>query len=849
MRFLSPCPVDVILPEVKEKVRRNPSVVLHAPPGAGKTTRIPLALLDILPPEAGRIIMLEPRRIAAVSAARWMAQTLGEEPGETVGYSIRFDSRLSKATRIEVVTEGILTRRIQNDPALEGIAVVIFDEFHERNLHSDLALALCLDLQSGLREDLRILVMSATLDCEPICSLLGGAALIRCAGKAFPVEERYLPPERRDGPVQTSVTHAVCTALRETEGDILAFLPGAGEIRACAEGLRKTLGGRAEDIEACPLYGELSFEEQQRALSPSRKRKVILATNIAETSLTIEGVRVVIDSGLTRRLRHDPSTGMNRLITASVSKAEAEQRKGRAGRLAPGVCYRLYTPHEYRSMVPFAQPEICVSDLSPLSLELAAWGVRDPRALSWIDLPPAAAWEKARRLLADLGALDDSGSLTPAGRAMVGMPLHPRLARMLLKGRELGCPDLAADLAAVLSERDVMRGGSERRIGRSIEPDISERLDLLRSWRTKEGAAENGDALSLKRTAKAARQLLRLIGADRGVTEKDIHSDTISRLLLCAFPDRIAKRREDGAGRFVMAQGRGMRLSTASRMGQSPFIIAVNVDAGEGTEGFVHMASALTADLIRSECDRLIRTCREVRWDKRDERIVGAIEERIGSVVLSSRPFNPSDEEAAPVLCDLIRSVPGTVIFSAEARQFQGRVSLMRNLFPEERWPDLSDEHLPACPEEWLLPWLSGVRSSNALSRVDIREALKARLSHDQMRALEMRAPAAVTVPSGRKVQIDYTSGDVPILAVKLQELFGLADSPEIAGGRVKLLLHLLSPARRPVQITRDLRAFWETGYHQVKKELKGRYPKHPWPDDPWSAQPTQRTKTARAEK
>ncbi len=845
MQFLSSCPVDEVLHGLKKKVRSNTAVVLQAPPGAGKTTRVPLELLDVLPPGAGRIVMLEPRRIAAVSAAKWMAQTLGEEPGGTVGYSIRFDSRVSAATRIEVVTEGILTRRIQNDPGLDGIGMVIFDEFHERSLHSDLALVLCLDLRSGLREDLKILVMSATLDCGPISSLLGGAPVVTSSGKAFPVEERYRPgPQKRR--VHEDVADAVRTALRETTGDILAFLPGAGEIRACAELLQEMPGGANEDMEVHPLYGELSFEEQQRAILPSRRRKVILSTNIAETSLTIDGVRVVVDSGLTRRLRYDVPAGMNRLITGPVSRAEAEQRKGRAGRLAPGICYRLYSPHAYRSMIAFAPPGMRVSDLTPLVLELAAWGVKDPLALSWLDVPAAAGLDSARRLLTDLGALDHSGLITAAGRAMVRMPLHPRLARMLLRGRELGCPGLAADLAALLSERDVMRRGKEESAERRKEPDVAERLDLLKSWRRDGRAAADSVTRALRAVNKTAGQLKRLNGTGKGTAEENFRPASVSRLLLCAFPDRIAKRGEEGGNRFVLTQGRGVRLPSASLMCQSPFIIAVNVDAGEGAEGFVHVASPLTADLIRSECGGLIGTFRRVVWDKNEERIAGVIEERIGSVVLSSKTFIPSDEEAGPALCEAIGSTPGILRFSDEARQLQGRVGMLRRVFREEPWPDLSGEHLMSFPEEWLLPWLSGVRCRRDLAGVDICEALKARLSREQLRLLDVRAPVAVGVPSGRRVRIDYTSGDVPVLAVKLQEMFGLADSPEIAGGRVKLLLHLLSPARRPVQITRDLKAFWENGYHQVKRELKGRYPKHPWPDDPWNAAPTHKTKARR---
>ncbi|MDH4231697.1 MAG: ATP-dependent helicase HrpB, partial [Nitrospirota bacterium] len=449
-------PIDSILSELKEAVFRSRSVVLHAPPGAGKTTRVPLALLDLIPADKGRIIMLEPRRIAAVSAARWMAKNLGEEVGHTVGYSIRFDRKVSKKTRIEVVTEGILTRRLQADPGLEGIAMVIFDEFHERSLHADLALALCLDVRRVLREDLKLLVMSATMDCGQVSALLGGAPVITSEGKAFYVEERYFAEERGKS-ITARVVDAVNTALKSDSGDILVFLPGAGEIRACAEALRAALERKDEVVSLHPLYGDLPFEEQERAILPSKNRKIVLATNIAETSLTIEGVEIVVDTGLTRRLQYDPSTGMNRLITGSVSRASAEQRKGRAGRLGPGLCCRLYSRNSFQGMVPFSPPEILVTDLSSLVLELAVWGVKKPSGLSWLDAPPEAAWNAALDLLKNLGALDQEGSATPVGRQMSRLPLHPRLSRLMQRAGELGCQGLGGDLAALLSERDILR--------------------------------------------------------------------------------------------------------------------------------------------------------------------------------------------------------------------------------------------------------------------------------------------------------------------------------------------------------------------------------------------------------
>ncbi len=831
-------PIDVILPELNEAVRGHPSIVLHAPPGAGKTTRVPLSLLEALPARQGRIVMLEPRRIAAVSAARWMARTLGEEAGGTVGYTIRFDSKVSARTRIEVVTEGVLTRRIQADPGLNGTALVIFDEFHERSIHADLALALCLDVRKGLRTDLKVLVMSATLDTGPIAALLGGARVITSAGKSYPVEERYL--EERAGPLSPRIIAAVRTALRETSGDILVFLPGSGEIRSCACELTATLDLNEERIALHALYGDLPFEEQERAIAPDRTmRKIVLATNIAETSLTIEGVHVVIDGGLTRMLRYDPATGMNRLVTVPVSRASAEQRKGRAGRLGPGVCYRLYNRHSLQSMVPFTQPEILVSDLAPLALELAVWGVKDPAALSWLDTPPSAAWEAGLSLLRDLGALDSSGSVTSLGRAMARLPLHPRLSRLMLRAKELGCVHLGADLAALVTERDIFRHNAAERINE--DPDFTERLDVLRSWRREKATGGGADQSALRSVERTATQLKHLMPEAQRSDATD--PGTVSRLLLAAYPDRVCKRRDEGGGRFVHVQGRGVRLSKDSHLGSNSYIIAVSVDAGEKAEGFVHMAAPITEELLRAECPDRIETVRRVEWDRKENRVIAAREERYGALLLSSRPFTPGDEEAAPILCGVVRTTPGALVFRSEARQFQGRVGLIKRVFPEESWPDLSDEQLLSRPDEWLVPSLHGIRTSQQLSNLNILPTLRALLSREQGRLLEERAPTAITVPSGSRIAIDYTAGKQTVLAVKLQEMFGLVDTPVIAGGRVKLLLHLLSPARRPVQITQDLKGFWNTGYPLVKKDLKGRYPKHPWPDEPWNAVPTRRAK------
>ncbi len=832
-------PIDEILPKLLQTVGSHANVVLHAPPGAGKTTRVPLALLDIIPPANGRIIMLEPRRIAAASAARWMASCLGEEVGQTVGYTIRFDSRLSAATRIEVVTEGILTRRIQNDPLLEGVALIIFDEFHERSIHADLGLALCLDVQRQVREDLKLLVMSATLECGPLAALLGNAPVVASAGRTFPVEEVYLEDHDRS-PLPARMAAAISRVLPLTEGDILVFLPGAGEIRACATRLEEAEKG----IVVHQLYGDLPFDEQQAAILPGRQRKVVLATSIAETSLTIEGVRIVIDCGLSRRLRHDPASGMNRLVTIRESKASAEQRKGRAGRLAPGFCYRLFSRHTFSAMTPYALPEIMEADLAPLLLELAAWGVSDPVGLSWLDPPPEAALGAARQLLDQLGALDGAGRITPLGSAMAGLPLHPRQARLLLRARDLGRRRLGCDLAALVSERDIFRRyDAATHAGLS---DISDRLESLQAWRTDGSVLQQTDRSALKGVERVSRQLERMIasGAEqRGLPGQE---DTIARLLLAAYPDRLARRREGGDDRYQLAGGRGARLSPRSVVKNTEYIVAVDVDVdagGEG-EGIIHLASAVTLDLVRQELAPLIERQSAVSWSEREGRVVSLLEERVGAVSLSAKPYAATSGELLPVVLEAVRASRLKLLTLGEGgRQLQGRVALLRRAYPDQGWPDLSDDQLLESLDEWLAPHLSGVRTEQDLASLDVAAAVGTLLDYRQKRDLDDLTPTHLMVPSGSRIRLDYTSGELPVLAVKLQELFGLAETPTVAGGRVAVLLHLLSPAGRPIQVTQDLKGFWNGAYHQVKKELKGRYPKHPWPDDPWSAQPTRRTK------
>jgi len=616
---MPPLPIDVILPELLRTIDRHPNCVLHAPPGAGKTTRVPLALLDVIPAAAGKILMLEPRRLAAVSAARWMARCLGEDAGQTVGYSIRFDSCITPRTRIEVVTEGILTRRIQNDPLLEGVAMVLFDEFHERSIHADLGLALCLDVQRQVRPDLKILVMSATLDCEPLSSLMGAAPVLSSTGRSFPVQEIYLE-DQPHGPLPPRVVAATLRALAETEGDVLVFLPGAGEIRSCAARLTDAgLGQRGISIH--PLFGDLPFEQQQSAIQPGRQRKVVLATSIAETSLTIEGVRTVVDCGLSRRLRHDQGSGMNRLVTVRESQASAEQRRGRAGRLAPGFCYRLYSRHTYQAMTPHTPPEILDSDLSPLLLELSAWGVADPGVLSWLDPPPSASLSAARQLLADLEALDGAGRVTALGGGMARFPLHPRLSRLLLRSQDLGCPDVGCDLAALLSERDIVRRSVGGRAGGRSTTTVEERLELLREWRTSGRTPEHADTGALKAVERVARQLQRMLGMRPKETADSGDPDLLCRLLLAAYPDRVATLRDGDEGRYLLANGRGARLASAASVSRIPLLIAVSVDGGDQSEGVIHQAEAVSELVLRSELGQRIEVREDVLWDSREGRM------------------------------------------------------------------------------------------------------------------------------------------------------------------------------------------------------------------------------------
>ena len=822
-------PVETILPELAEALTSFGTAVLQAPPGSGKTTRVPLALLDAPWLTGQRILMLEPRRLAATNAARYMASLRGEKVGDAVGYSIRYQRRVGSATRLEVVTEGLLTRRLQNDPELTGVGLVIFDEFHERSLQADLALALCRDVQQGLRDDLRILVMSATLDAEPLSRLLDDCPIITASGRSFPVTIAYL---NSAGRVAESTAQGIRHALQATRGDLLAFLPGRGEIDHCHDLLRDF----SPDIALLPLHGSMPFADQEAALLPGDRRRVVLATNVAETSLTIEGIETVVDSGWERRPRFDPARGMTRLERVRISQASAEQRAGRAGRLGPGFCYRLWTEGEQGALLPFAPPEIRQADLAPLAFELAQWGIPDASSLSWLDQPSPDQLDVAHSLLQLLGAMDSHDGLTRLGRCMAQYPAHPRLARLLVAAVDAGCPGLGSDLVALLSERDLLPGTS-RVANTTGASDLLERLLLLqRDASPRRGPVQRAAAYWRKRT-----------GAGR---ETAPDPDTIGRLLACAYPDRLALRRSQGERSYLLRNGQGALLSASSVVGDAEWLVAVDLAGRERGDGEIRLANALSREAVEELFGSDLVWQREVGWDDAADRLVVREVRRLGALLLQVRPTKVRAEDSVPALLDLLRRRGLDLLpWTRETRQLQARACLLHAQLPDQGWPDLSDTALLADLEEWLPAWLTKVKRRSDLSRVDLLAALKTQLGWTRQTALDRLAPERLEVPSGSRIRLDYCSGDVPVLAVKLQEMFGLAETPQLVDGRLPVLLHLLSPAGRPLAVTRDLKNFWDCVYPEVKKEMKGRYPKHPWPDDPWQASATRRTKQAETRK
>lgn len=818
-------PIDPLLPDIWHTLAEHRALVLQAPPGAGKTTRVPPALLDAPWLAGRRIIMLEPRRLAARAAARYMARERDEEVGETVGYRVRNETCVGRTTRIEVVTEGVLTRLLQADPALSDYGLVVFDEFHERSLHADLALALTLDSRQALRDDLRVLVMSATLDGAAVARLLGDAPVLTSEGRSFPVITRYAPPPR-EVRIEQHVAGLVLRVLREERGSVLVFLPGAGEIRR----VQALLEGRFDPgVRLVPLYGDLPPAMQDEAIAPAAPgmRKVVLATSIAETSLTIEGVRVVIDAGLARLPRFDPVSGMTRLVTVRVSRAAADQRRGRAGRLEAGVCYRAWSEAEDARLAPQTRPEILDADLAPLALELAGWGATDPASLAWLDPPPAAHYAQAVDLLQQLGALDAARRITAHGRAMLALGTHPRLAHMMLRGRELGAGGLACDIAALLAERDILRGAANAGV------DLRLRLERLQS----------GDHDT---RLHAVRENARVLRRELGVRDERADVERAGELLALAYPDRIAQRRPGTAPRYLLANGRGAFLATPDRLMNAPYLAIAELD-GDPREARVFLAAPLSPAELGEAAGERLTTEEIVQWDQATQAVIARRRLRYGALVLEDRPLAEPDPDAVGrALLEGLRALGVAGLpWTPALRNFQARVMFLRRL-EGERWPALDDATLTVTLDEWLGPFLGGRTRLAQIDAALLGQALEARLDWSLRRSLDELAPTHLVVPSGSRIPLDYTQGEIPVLAVRLQEMFGLADTPRIAGGRVPVLLHLLSPAHRPVQVTSDLAGFWRTSYHDVKKDLKGRYPKHHWPDDPLAAEPTARTKLKR---
>lgn len=836
-------PIDAVLPALRQAFADRNEAVLEAPPGAGKTTRVPLALLHEAWLAGQTILMLEPRRLAARAAAERLASELGERVGETVGYRIRLDSKVGPDTRIEVVTEGILTRRLQDDPSLEGVGLLIFDEFHERSLDADLALALTLNGRALFRDEqpLKILLMSATLEGERLSGLLDDAPVISSEGRMFPVSMQWGRPFQPGEFIEPRVVQTVLDALGNESGSVLVFLPGQAEIRRVNQQLADAIGERS-DVMLCPLHGELDLSAQRAAIepAPTGKRKVVLATNIAETSLTIDGVRVVVDAGLARVPRFDPGSGMTRLDTQRISRASATQRAGRAGRLEPGVCYRLWSEAQHDQLAAYGAAEILQADLAGLALQLARWGV-EPAHLTWLDLPPAAAYAQAQDLLARLGALmrEPGGAwkITAHGQSMAQVPAHPRIAHLLLRGHELGLGALACDVAALLGERDILRGAGA---------DLHSRLTLLAgAERAAKGA--QGGVQRARQLSKQYRGYLRG-AACKAVTDPD-HPRWLGALLALAYPDRVAQQRRPGGAEYRLANGRAALFAEPDALMKQPWLVIADLGSRQGQrEERIYLAAEFEPALFESVLAEQVTVFDQLDWDEREGVFRAERQRKAGELIISREPLTGLDDSArGQALLALVRRKGLELLpWTPELRQWQARVGLLRQLdlqkLSESEWPDVSNDALLATLEHWLLPYLGKVTRLSHFGNLDLSSILHNLLPWPLPQRLEEWAPHHLTVPSGSSVRLDYSESP-PVLAVRLQELFGLADTPRIANGRQSVKLHLLSPARRPVQVTQDLANFWRSTYAEVKKDLKGRYPKHYWPDDPLIAEPTARVK------
>lgn len=826
-------PVNKIIPLLKAKLEKEPVVILQAPPGAGKSTVLPLTLINEKWLNGKKIIMLEPRRLATRSVAARMASLLKEDLAETVGYRIRFENKISKNTKIEVVTEGILTRMLQNDNALDSVGLVIFDEFHERSLNADLALALCTQIQQVLRNDLRILIMSATLDGAKLSSLLNNAPILTSEGRQYPVDIQYLNSDEKIY-LHLRIANAIKKALREKTGDILAFLPGAGEIIRTQQILEEA----NSDISVQPLYGDLSQQKQQEAIlpHPQKKRKVVLATSIAETSLTIEGITVVIDSGYSRLPRFDIQSGLTQLETVKVTKDAADQRAGRAGRLGPGTCYRLWSEGAHIHLIPNRKPEILEADLAPLMLELSLWGIQELNELMWLTTPPPAAVSQAKELLTQLGALQNN-RITTKGKEMLQMPTHPRLAHMLIEavafqknkpGEEF--KSLACDIAAILEERDPL--------GKESGADLSLRIEILRKYRA--GERVNADRRVLDRIERLSLSWRKLLK-----TETDNKAPAVfntGKLLAAAYPERIAKRIDKNGSRYRLSNGRIANLNDGDPLSSEEWLAIAHLDAGSneraptGRAGKIFLAAAFD----QKDLYDLAEESQIVSWDKQRGMVVGTIEKRVGNITLESKLLEKIDEaQRIQVLCDMIRENGLKILNWNESQEdLQARVLSLRAWRPNENWPDVSNEHLLDTLEEWLAPYLLKMNKLTEFQKLDLTQILHSSLPWELSQKLDALAPSKIKVPTGSMIKLNYFNDGSKIeMAVRLQEVFGLFETPTVNEGKNKVLLHLLSPGYKPVQVTQDLKSFWNKTYFEVRKDLLSRYPKHHWPLDPLTAE------------
>ncbi len=820
-------PIDDCLPTLKKQFQHCNNLVLQAPPGAGKTTRVPLALLDQDWRQGRKIIMLEPRRLAARNAAHFMAASLGEKVGETVGYRVRMDSRVSAKTTIEIVTEGILTRMLQNDPALETVALIIFDEFHERSLQADLGLALCLESQAALREELKLLVMSATLDGTAVAKILGDAPIITSEGRSYPVAIHYDAPAPQASFEQRlqHCTRVITQALAKEPGSMLVFLPGSQEIRRQEQALINA--ELVDSVLITPLYGDLSLNAQEKAIQPCTKgqRKIVLATNIAESSLTIEGIRMVVDTGLARSPRYNANSGLTRLETINISQASATQRTGRAGRLEAGISYRLWP--KGRTLLPQGDPEIKAADLSYLALELAQWGCRDTDELQWLTPPGAGNFHQAQQLLQQLGALDSEWRITAHGKQMIDLALHPRLAHMVLKGKEIGVGSLACQIAALLSERDIFK--------RHEQPDND-----LRS-RVQQLNRQGRPNAICQRVLQSTRQWQQQLG----IKDSNMELDLIGVLLGFAYPDRIAQRRSGSEPRYLLASGGGAHFMEFESLAKEPYLVIGQLD-GREREARIFLAASIDPEQIEKYFAPLIKEISFINWNGLNRSVLARQQQRLGALVLTDKAIKaPNAEQVCNALMQGIRQQGLDCLpWNKQIRTWQQRVLLLQKL-DNSAWPNVSNEQLAATIDKWLAPFLNGMSRLSHLTRLSLQAALNNLLTWPQQQQLDKLAPTHIKVPTGSHIAIDYNN-EPPVLAVRIQEMFGATETPSIAQGQIKLLLHLLSPAQRPMQMTQDLIGFWQGSYAEVKKEMKGRYPKHYWPDDPQIAEPTRRAKSRR---